>query len=228
LLENSDARACWEERHPALRAFRQPGKTALRFDPFGLVAAVLVDSAFPITNDQHPGRAERPCDLRSDRREAPRSAPFLTIQRADSRLLAARDAVPPCAPGDRGLDRRRLLSVPFQCEAGSWLERGGASRSVRPIRGVRITRDRASAPTWAVDCTDYATRGRQGSSGGQLPGTRSGGAERARDRVQRSAWCYGSTAVMFLFGTWPTGICISSLRVATSITLTEFDPALAT
>ena len=33
---------------------------------------------------------------------------------------------------------------------------------------------------------------------------------------------------MFRFGTWPTGICISSLRVATSITLTEFEPAFAT
>jgi hypothetical protein len=30
-------------RHLALPAFRQPGKTALRFDPFGLVAAVRVD-----------------------------------------------------------------------------------------------------------------------------------------------------------------------------------------
>jgi len=31
-----------EGRHLALRTFRQTGKTALRFDPFGLVAAVLV------------------------------------------------------------------------------------------------------------------------------------------------------------------------------------------
>jgi len=31
-----------EGRHLALRAFRQTGKTALRFDPFGLVATVPV------------------------------------------------------------------------------------------------------------------------------------------------------------------------------------------
>jgi CubicO group peptidase (beta-lactamase class C family) len=40
--------------------------------------------------------------------------------------------------------------------------------------------------------------------------------------------CYGSTAVVFRFGTWPTGICISSLCDATSTTETEFDPAFAT
>ena len=45
---------------------------------------------------------------------------------------------------------------------------------------------------------------------------------------RRFARDYGSTAVILRFGTCPTGICISSLRVATSITLTEFDPALAT
>jgi hypothetical protein len=33
-----------EGRHLAPRAFRQTGKTALRFDPFGLVAAVRVHS----------------------------------------------------------------------------------------------------------------------------------------------------------------------------------------
>jgi hypothetical protein len=35
-------RGAREERHLAPRAFRQTGKTALRFDPFGLVAAVRV------------------------------------------------------------------------------------------------------------------------------------------------------------------------------------------
>jgi hypothetical protein len=39
---------------------------------------------------------------------------------------------------------------------------------------------------------------------------------------------YGRTAVILRFGTWPTGICVISLRVATSTTDTEFDPALAT
>ncbi len=39
---------------------------------------------------------------------------------------------------------------------------------------------------------------------------------------------YGNTAVTFRFGTWPTGICVSSLRVSTSTTDTEFDPAFAT
>jgi len=41
------------------------------------------------------GLIEGQCDLVANRREAPRSAPFLRIQRADSTRLAARDAVPP-------------------------------------------------------------------------------------------------------------------------------------
>jgi hypothetical protein len=43
-----------EGRHLAMRAFRQTGKTALRFDPFGWSRrSSLFDHA--ITNDQHPG-----------------------------------------------------------------------------------------------------------------------------------------------------------------------------
>jgi hypothetical protein len=33
---------------------------------------------------------------------------------------------------------------------------------------------------------------------------------------------------MFRFGTWPTGIRVTSFRDATSTTDTEFEPALAT
>jgi hypothetical protein len=40
--QRADLRGFPEGRHLAPRAFRQPGKTALRFDPFGLVAAVRV------------------------------------------------------------------------------------------------------------------------------------------------------------------------------------------
>ena len=74
--------------------FRQPGKTALRFDPDGWSRR---SSFFDHPNYERSaaGFAGRRCDLRSDRREAPRSARFLRIQRSDSRRLAARDAVPP-------------------------------------------------------------------------------------------------------------------------------------
>src|SRR3954462_9545505 len=77
--------------------FRQPGKTALRFDPDGWSRRSLyIDH--PNYERSASGLAERRCGLRSDRREAPRSAPFLRIQRPDSRLLAARDAVLPMTP----------------------------------------------------------------------------------------------------------------------------------
>jgi hypothetical protein len=63
--------------------FRQTGKTALRFDPDGWSRRSLL---FDDPNYQRSafGFAGRSCDLRSDRREAPRSAPFLRIQRSDS------------------------------------------------------------------------------------------------------------------------------------------------
>jgi hypothetical protein len=74
--------------------FRQPGKTTLRFDPDEWSRRSLyVDH--PNYERSASGLAGRRCDLRSDRREAPRSAPFLRIQRSDSKRLAARDAVPP-------------------------------------------------------------------------------------------------------------------------------------
>ena len=47
-------------------------------------------------------------------------------------------------------------------------------------------------------------------------------------RVFVVAFHYGSTAVIFRFGTWPTGICVISFRASMSITETELDPALAT
>src|SRR5947209_17246282 len=61
---------------------------------------------------QHPGEersaagfTRNRCDLGTDRREAPRCAPFLRVERSDSRLLAARDAVAPGAPIDGGEQR---------------------------------------------------------------------------------------------------------------------------
>lgn len=44
----------------------------------------------------------------------------------------------------------------------------------------------------------------------------------------RLSTSHGSTAVMFRFGTWPTGMRITSFRDVTSTTDTEFEPALAT
>jgi hypothetical protein len=57
--------------------FRQPGKTALRFDP-DRWSRRLFDH--PIYQRSVFGLADRRCDLRSDRREAPRSAPFYLNQ----------------------------------------------------------------------------------------------------------------------------------------------------
>src|SRR5262249_24510933 len=39
---------------------------------------------------------------------------------------------------------------------------------------------------------------------------------------------YGRTAVILRLGTWPTLICVISLRATLSTTETEFDPAFAT
>jgi hypothetical protein len=64
-----------EGRHLALRAFRQPGKTALRFDPDGWSRRSWLFE-HRSDNDQQPGYSGVWCDLRSDRRDAPRSAPF--------------------------------------------------------------------------------------------------------------------------------------------------------
>lgn len=50
----------------------------------------------------------------------------------------------------------------------------------------------------------------------------------ARATMPASPDVYGRTAVMLRFGTWPTGICRSSLCAATSTTETELEPALAT
>ena len=73
------------------------------------------------------GCAGRRCDLRSDRREAPRSAPFLRIQRSDSKRLAARDAVPPCAvlgPSTTRTMTHRAMTVTLNRDSehisGSW------------------------------------------------------------------------------------------------------------
>src|SRR4051794_37738834 len=74
--------------------FRQPGKTALSFDPDGWSRrSSYIDH--PNYERSASGFAGRRCGLRSDRREAPRSAPFLRTQRSDSKSLAARDAAPP-------------------------------------------------------------------------------------------------------------------------------------
>ncbi len=73
-----------EGRRLALRAFRQTGKTALRFDPDEWSRrSSSIDH--PIYQRSASGFAGRRCDLRSDRREVPRSAPFLRTQRSDSR-----------------------------------------------------------------------------------------------------------------------------------------------
>ena len=73
-LEPNGGVAGAEGRHLAPRAFRQTGKTALRFDPDGWSRrSSLFDH--PIYQRSASGFAERLCDLRSDRREAPRSAP---------------------------------------------------------------------------------------------------------------------------------------------------------
>jgi hypothetical protein len=66
-----------EGRHLAQRAFRQTGKTALRFDPARGRGGPGYSSIAPI-NDRQPGYSDAGCDLRSDRREGPRSAPFFT------------------------------------------------------------------------------------------------------------------------------------------------------
>ena len=75
--------------------FRQTGKTALPHDPAPDWSRRSSSFDHPIYQRSASGFAGRRCDLRSDRREAPRSAPFLSIQRSDSTRLAARDVVPP-------------------------------------------------------------------------------------------------------------------------------------
>jgi hypothetical protein len=105
----STAIAAWFVRRAGIslrEPCRQPGKTALHFDPDGWSRrSSLVDH--PNCERSAAGFAERRCDLRSDRREAPRSAPFLRIQRSDSKRLAARDAVPPM---QRVRQRLRMLA----------------------------------------------------------------------------------------------------------------------
>ena len=62
--------------------------------------------------------------------------------------------------------------------------------------------------------------------GGQVEG--SGCRLESRLQPRMAGPTYGATAVMLRLGTWPTGILATTLRLATSIAVTEFDPALDT
>ncbi len=96
-----------EGRHLAPRAFRQPGKTALRFDPDGWSRRSLY---FDPPNYERSASefAGRRCDLRSDRRDAPRSAPFLRIQRPDSRRSLRETPSLRCASNGERSERGRV------------------------------------------------------------------------------------------------------------------------
>ena len=90
---------------------------------------------------------------------------------------------------DRGLDRA-LTSE--RADSVRSRKLGGARSRVAfgprdPWRAMNPWR--VSACIWVPDCTDYAARERQGSSGGQLPGTRSGSARGEAAIAIRSETC---------------------------------------
>jgi hypothetical protein len=142
---------------------RQPGKTALRFDPDGWSRRSLYADP-PNYERSAAGFADRRCDLRSDRREAPRSAPFLSIQRSDSTRLAARDAVPPrvAAPPESSRGIRPTISAPA---VPNPVQTGCTSEA--PIVGHQNTH----TPTGASASGCVRAREEGGPGGGSLAGS---------------------------------------------------------
>jgi len=57
---------------------------------------------------------------------------------------------------------------------------------------------------------------------------RVGARPEAEREFEVATFSYGMTAVMLRFGTWPTGMCVTTFCDATSMTATQFEPAQAT
>src|SRR5262245_42197245 len=105
--------------------------------------------------------------------------------------------------------------------------RAADSFALREFLGLVLPAPPFNRSRRARICAPWSSTRRLSSSNRSLGLDRAGGW--CQTCQTPAATCgYGSTAVMFRFGTWPTGIWVSSLCVAMSMTDTEFDPALAT